>query len=283
MDMIRSKKIVAFVLIVLCASAFVNIAFYFKIVRYEENLRTLQSRVNELSAENADLKKSLEIVRHSVEYYPTNASPMGEWINVAGVVVTDTEDYEGIIMRIYARFIEGSGNILIATTPKIGIDLQTSAETAFKVAQKASNFNASSLDCILTVAANRSIDVADGPSAGAAITILLYSMFLDLTIRKDIVITGTIQKDGRIGKVGGMVEKATAAAEMGATRFLVPEGQTTTVIYVRKITRIGFLEIIEYVPQSINVQEYLEEQGYNIEVIEVSDIYEAIEYYSRHD
>jgi uncharacterized protein len=278
--MVNARRLTPVLLISLCLSISLNAALYMRVAEYEELLRSLHERINELNLENLTLKQSLEVLRHSLEYYPTNASPSGDnWIYVAGVVTSTSGRYEGEILRVYARFVEGTGKVFIATSPKIGIELQSSAETAFEIAKQVSNIKVDNFDCMLTVTANKSIDVVDGPSAGAAITVLLSFMLLGEAPQRDVVITGAIQSDGTIGKVGGIIEKAIAAAENGAKVFLVPKGQSTVTIYVEEVTRIGPLRIIEYKPENVNVQEYLEEQGYSIEVIEVSNIFEALKYF----
>ncbi|MBC7129648.1 hypothetical protein H5T51_00310 [Candidatus Bathyarchaeota archaeon] len=249
-------------------------------MEYDQVMRSLQQRVNELSLENAKLRQSLEVSGQSPEYHPVNATPAaGEWIYIVGVVSGEGGSYYGEVLRVYARFIEGSGRVFIATNPKIGITLQDSAETAFMVAQRISGVNASNLDVVLTVTANKTIDVIDGPSAGAAITVLLASMLQGADIRRDVMMTGAIQSDGSIGSVGGIIEKAKAAAEAGAGVFLVPKGQSKAVIYVEHVTQIGPLHIIRYEPQTVDVQEYLESQGYSIKIVEVADIQEALEYF----
>lgn len=279
--MVSSRKFIAALLILMCLSIFLNVVFYTRILEYKEWLQDLQAKVNELSLENTVLRQSLEVLQQSLEYYP-NASLIGEeeWIYMAGVITAESGKYRGEILRIYARLMEGSGRVFITTSPKIGITLQDSAETAFKAAQKISKFNASKVDVMLIVAANRTIDVVDGPSAGAAITVLLLLMFQAKEIRRDVIITGAIQEDGTIGRVGGIIEKAMAAAEIGATMFLVPPGQSETTIYVEKVTQIGPFKLIKPEPQIVNVQEYLEKQGYRIKVVEVHSVSEALQYFS---
>lgn len=276
--MIEFRKLSIILMIFLWFSASLNVAFYIRILEYKEDLSILQTKISELSLENLTLKESLEILRQSIHYYPVNSSPVGQWIYVTAVTTAET-GYVGEVMRVYARFVEGSGKVFIATTPKIGIDLQASAETAFGVAQEISKINADKMDSMLTVVSNRTIDVVDGPSAGVAITVLLTSLLQGKEIRKDVIATGTIRSDGTIGQVGGIIEKAKAAASVGATTFLVPKGQSTTVIYVKRVTQEGRLRIITYEPVLVNVQEYLQEQGYNIKVIEVADIFEALNYF----
>jgi PDZ domain-containing secreted protein len=40
-----------------------------------------------------------------------------------------------------------------------------------------------------------------------------------------VLLTGTIQQDGSVGKIGGLESKTDAAAEFGADTMLVPEEQ----------------------------------------------------------
>jgi uncharacterized protein len=271
------KKITIILCILLFLSSLLNVFLYSKYVEYDGYLKNLQTKVNALSSENAMLKESLEVLKRSLPYHPTNVSLSGKWIYIAGVIQTDG-GYEGEILRVYARFVEGSGKVFIGTTPKIGIDLQIAAETAFRVAQRVSGINASSFDCILTVAANRTIDVVDGPSAGAAITSLLSSILQGKEIRRDVVITGAIQGDGSLGSVGGIIEKAMAAAKIGAKIFLVPKGQTKVVVWKQKVTQMGSFRIIEYIPEVVGVEDYLRNEGFEIKVIEVENIFEALQY-----
>lgn len=62
----------------------------------------------------------------------------------------------------------------------------------------------------------------DGPSAGAAITCLLYSVLMDLPARQDSCITGEISLRGRIKAVGGIIEKVHAARRAGFRHVIVP-------------------------------------------------------------
>ncbi|MEM2045616.1 MAG: S16 family serine protease [Candidatus Bathyarchaeia archaeon] len=273
------RKVTAISLIAICLSLALNVFLYHRLLLYDQLIQSLQEKINELSRENAVLKQSLEFSREGIEYHSAiNSSANGEWIYIVGVVSSDGS-YKGEVLKVYARFIDGSGRVYIATNPKIGITLQDSAEIAFKVAQQVANVDASHLDLILTVTANKTIDVIDGPSAGAAITVLLASMLSGSEIRRDIVITGAIQNDGSIKQVGGILEKAKAAAEVGAQLFLVPMGQSKTIIYIERITKIGPLQIITYEPQTVDVQEYLRKEGYNMKVVEVANIQDALRFF----
>jgi ATP-dependent Lon protease len=62
----------------------------------------------------------------------------------------------------------------------------------------------------------------DGPSAGVAIFIALVSLFLDRCVRKDVAMTGEISLRGLVLPIGGVKEKATAAARAGIKTILLP-------------------------------------------------------------
>ena len=71
------------------------------------------------------------------------------------------------------------------------------------------------------------IDSGDigGPSAGLAFTLTILDLLTpgELTGGNDVAVTGTIALDGSVGNVGGVAQKAAAAADDGVKLFIVPE------------------------------------------------------------
>lgn len=65
-----------------------------------------------------------------------------------------------------------------------------------------------------------------GPSAGLAFTLTVLDVLTDgdLTGGANIVVTGTIDRDGNVGPIGGVKQKAFAAKRSDADVFIVPEG-----------------------------------------------------------
>ena len=62
----------------------------------------------------------------------------------------------------------------------------------------------------------------DGPSAGAAITISIYSLFNNIKINHTIAMTGEINLQGDITEVGGIESKVTGGIKAGITTFFYP-------------------------------------------------------------
>lgn len=86
-----------------------------------------------------------------------------------------------------------------------------------------------------------------GPSAGLAFTVTVLDVLTDgdLTGGANIVVTGAIQRDGRVTPVGGVRQKAYAALEDDADIFIVPEAnlaearETGVDLRIESVTTLG--------------------------------------------
>lgn len=184
---------------------------------------------------------------------------------------------DGIVGMLTVRQVPGSGNVLISTNPFLQTDLQYSANLAVDVAAQTTRSAVSGSDFIFTY--ELPADIVGGGSAGAATTIAVMSLLSGDRVREDVAITGTIQPDGTIGPVGGVLEKLHAAAQAGYGLMLVPEGQSQIRFYepvVEERSAQGFVIYDRhYVPRVVDLAEVGEEWG--IEVREVATVAEAAE------
>ncbi len=264
----------------------------------EIQIETLKNELNRLSKENNLLKKQVEVLnetlqltKKSLEYYrkkyntvnvSTHGNVLGsKTVNLVAVSMEPAGFFEykyvGHVLQAEIEIINGEGRILTNIQPKVGIDLQNSLEAAKEVAEKVTGRKFSNIDIVVSISSNEKIEVVDGPSAGAILTAAIIATVENKEMRKDVFCTGTIEKDGSIGQVGGVTEKAVAAAERGGKLFLVPEGQGKIRKLVPHETEIiPGLKIIKYKVVTVNLQDYLKEKGYNIEVVEVSNILDVI-------
>ena len=64
----------------------------------------------------------------------------------------------------------------------------------------------------------------DGPSAGAALAVAVYSALNNIPIAHDVALTGEISLTGKIKEVGGVTAKVKAASLAGAKVVLIPRG-----------------------------------------------------------
>ncbi len=261
----------------------------------------LREQIDDLSGSYSDLAESawsleqrlnvtltqLDYYRGLAEYYSNLTTSGNASIGVIGhttipIVALETvwrgfrTEYRGVVMEADVELREGSGRVLVDTVPKIGIDIQASVRTAVMVAESVTGVSLSKTDVILTITAGQEVEVVDGASAGAAITTALLSTIRREEINQEACMTGTINSDGSIGAVGGVSEKALAAANAGSKHFYIPKGQGTVVVYVPKTSSpFPGWTITTYEQKVIKLQDYLEEEGYSVTVEEVGTIEEA--------
>lgn len=210
------------------------------------------------------------------EYNPfVNLSENGSIVSM--MIPAVDENGNGVMTFLSVQAVPGSGKRLVNIDKILfWIDTQNSIRTAGFVAQNITGINISKYDLIYTITANAS--VLEGPSAGAALGIATIAALEGKSLRKDVVITGTLNHDGTLGPVGGVVEKARAAKSAGIKIILVPLGQGEEVSYrsQRYCEKIGWTEIctIEHIPHKVDIEDEV-----GIQVIEVKDIEEALNYF----
>ena len=91
----------------------------------------------------------------------------------------------------------------------------------------------------------------DGPSAGTAITMVLYSLFNAIPIKNDIAITGEICLQGRITAIGGLELKILGGIRAGVKTFIYPsENQKDFDDFVGKFGSKTKLDDINFIPVS---------------------------------
>jgi hypothetical protein len=77
----------------------------------------------------------------------------------------------------------------------------------------------------------------DGPSAGAAITCAMYSVFNNLLIKNDVAITGEINLNGEITAIGGLPIKISGGIRAGITTLLYPKSNNRDFLEWKKINK----------------------------------------------
>lgn len=187
----------------------------------------------------------------------------------------------GIVNTATVEIIEGKGRVLFSLNPFVEPDTQQSAEIAKNIAEEYTKKSLADKDVIYSIDAGN-IQLVGGPSAGAALTAATIAAIEDKQIKEGVSMTGTIQQDGSIGQVGGIIEKFAASAERGKAIFLVPQGQSILQYYepvlVREQRGPFVFERTNFIPKTLDLNEYAQEQEWGIEAIEVANIAEAMQY-----
>lgn len=74
----------------------------------------------------------------------------------------------------------------------------------------------------------------DGPSAGTALTVAIFSMLSERKIRHDIAITGEINLQGNVTAIGGLDNKLEGAKKAGVKLVLYPKENEKDIIQIRE-------------------------------------------------
>jgi uncharacterized protein len=257
----------------------------------------LTETLNEMTESTNLLEQQLNMSQSQLEYYielanyysslaasdDATSGVIGESsipiVAVKTVQMGFTIEYQGVVMEAEIELIEGSGRVLVDTVPMIGIDIQTSVNTAVCVVEELLSISFSKTDAVLTIRAEEEVDIVDGGSAGAAITVALVAAVTEKKINEGIYMTGTIMNDMTVGEIGGVGYKALAVAKLGAERFLVPKGQSSIVVYKPKTVEFFKRKITTYERVHMDLEDYLTEQGYSIDVVEVETVKDALRFF----
>ena len=134
-----------------------------------------------------------------------------------------TGENTGGVFQLEVEVRPGSGQIYTSISPRIGIATQESEEIAVNYAFSAAGMNRKECDVLYRIIGDFGDSSVDGPSAGGAMTVATHAALSGRQIRQDVVMTGAITPTGKIGEVGGVIEKSVAASDSGAKYFLAPE------------------------------------------------------------
>ncbi|MFP4045616.1 MAG: S16 family serine protease [Candidatus Aenigmatarchaeota archaeon] len=203
----------------------------------------------------------------------TNATIPG---SVQTYLLAATDDGRGIATPIWVKAEPGAGKVLVDIENLFfWVDTQYSIRLASYVVRGYVNTN-NRYNIIYSIHTNSSI--VGGPSAGGAMTVATIAAIENRTLNESVVMTGSVTENGRIGRVGSVLEKVKAAERQGFKKILIPEGQNVETDYYREevCNRIGRFNICrtEYTPRRTNISQEVE-----IKVVEVENIKQCLEHF----
>ena len=156
----------------------------------------------------------------------------------------------------------GSGMIWTDIEPLVGTSTQSTAKIAVETAHDYSN-EVERYDYFFNIESDASL--VEGPSAGAAMTLLVISMLQDKEIPDEVALTGTITAEGGIGSVCGICEKSKEADKVGITFFMIPPGDSRQT--VKENGEVKSINLIDYA-----------HKNWGIKIIEVNNIDDVLFY-----
>jgi predicted S18 family serine protease len=208
-----------------------------------------------------------------------NPLPVQNYSASANILAVKSIDNSGVLGKVTIEIYPGKGRVLMNTNPFLEPDTQFSAETAVNVAQEFTKMDLSDKDVIISFDIGG--ELLGGPSAGAAMTAATIAAIEEKQVKEDVAITGTVESTGEIGVIGGVIEKAQAAADTGIKLFLVPEDLLYLTYYEREIKqqRIGgfVIQRVNYIPKQLDLNNYTMSE-WDMETKGVSTVEDVVKY-----
>jgi hypothetical protein len=164
----------------------------------------------------------------------------------------------GVMLNISAEVKPGRGRVLVDTQPLMGLVFQDAANTAVFVAQNRTGVSLAGSDVIFSISAPGQVPAVDGPSAGALMTLLAISAIDGKPLREEVTLTGTIDKEGKVGAIGGIPEKAQAAKDAGKSLILIPGENAKLVRYTPEERQYYGFTVIQEVASTVDAKSYIE-------------------------
>ncbi len=166
----------------------------------------------------ADVYEVIQVSRLS-PYVNIKGSQEGETGRVLGLGVAG---FLGSVLEIEAVAFparkKGEGTIRFNDTA--GSMAKDSVFNASSVLRKLTGEDLLNYDLHVNIVGGGRID---GPSAGAAVCLAIYSAITGKPLRQDIAVTGELSIQGRVKAVGGIYEKIFGAKQAGMTRVIIPD------------------------------------------------------------
>ncbi len=179
---------------------------------------------------------------------------------------------EGAMVTVSVEVVPGRGRVLVQTTPLMGTVFQDTANRAVALAVDRSRADLAGSDIIFSIQGPNEVSEIDGPSAGALMTILLISVLEGFSLNESVTVTGTIDENGEIGPIGGVLEKAEAAAASGKTLLVLPEENDRVVEYQEETWSPGWPTIARQHSVTVDAKEFIEENfGIRVEYADSID------------
>jgi len=303
-------KAVQVVGVILTISLAANLYLAFFAQGNPTDLAELSNQVNSLESENARLsmqldrdnatiggfqsqlglyRMQLQDLTGLINISPSGAGPVGSAV-LQGPAVLQQVQYHGnnpfaagqviqtgVMLNITAEVKPGKGRVLVDTQPLMGVVFQDAANTAVYVAQNRTRASLAGSDVIFSISAPGQVPSVDGPSAGALMTLLVISAIENKPLREDVTLTGTIDQDGNVGAIGGVVEKAQAAKDSGKALFLLPRANANLLQYTQQARQYRGFTVIQQIPTSVDAKTYVEGNiGVPVQYVDtIDDVFKA--------
>jgi ATP-dependent Lon protease len=210
----------------------------------ETVIHTLPIQITNDEIENKYLKDRHKIHKKTIDDIPQIGVINGLWANSLGL---------GGIIPIQCSYFPATNILDLKLTGMQGDVMKESMNVAKTLAwnltdKKTQNLfikNNKSKNAGLHIHCPEGAVPKDGPSAGTAITIAIYSLINKKKIKNDIAITGEINLQGYVTEIGGLELKILGGIKAGVKTFIFPKtNHKDYIIFLEKYKNIDLTDII---------------------------------------
>ena len=133
-----------------------------------------------------------------------------------------------------------------------GVMARDSVFNAASVLRKVCGLDISEYDLHINVIGGANIE---GPSAGAALFLALYSALKQVPLRQDVAVSGELSLQGKIKSVGGLSEKLYGARIAGVREVFLPQENYNELFFSLQGIKINYVAGVEDLLPLVLVQE----------------------------
>ncbi|MFW6046416.1 MAG: S16 family serine protease [Candidatus Woesearchaeota archaeon] len=178
------------------------------------------------------------------------------------LLATTQNGTDGGLAEAHVEITPGEGRVFVESYPVPKTDTLLSVRYAKDLACQYTYRDCSNYDFFYFIEANSPF--VEGPSAGAALTVLTIFSLENKTFPDDVSVTGTINSGGIIGLVGGIPSKIDAAKNAGLNEVYIPG-----VSLLSNRSEINVYDLPTFKVKPINtinemIKEILGDKAYNV-------------------
>ncbi len=179
-----------------------------------------------------------------------------EYSSMPIFAVTDTD--EALRADLDLNLIPGgtADSFFSSKSVNVGTSTQTTGRIAVALAENYSD-DSKKYDYKFNIK-TQAVEV-DGPSAGAAMALLVISSLQDKSLPGNVAVTGTITPDGIVGPVGGVFFKVQESSKHGIDLFMIPRGEG-----IQTVKLDGKIQTVDLIQHAFD--------EWNLKVVEVRTI-----------
>ena len=163
--------------------------------------------------------------------------------------------YLGTVLEIEAVSFPAAeaGKGKIRFNEAAGVMTRDSVFNAASVLRKISGLDINEYDLHINVVGGANIE---GPSAGVALFLALYSALKKIPLRQDIAVSGELSLQGKIKPVGGLLEKLYGARIAGIKEVFLPRGNMCELPSSLQEITINYMDNVEELITFVQAREY---------------------------